>query len=132
MIVKDFANTLHRGGRKAVRQLRDGSRNAGYIGVRFVGHQPAQTVLVPGMEFFHFGQVGVANGDAHKHRLVIGENHFVIFGQQGLCLFQGKTDAVRQYRFWFRLLGFRLERCLLHGLFRRFRSEVFLRHGLTP
>ena len=79
MIVKDLADTFHRSGRKAVRELPDRRLDAGYISVRFVGHQPAQAFLVPGVEFFHFCQIGITNGDAHERRFIIGKNHLVIF-----------------------------------------------------
>lgn len=71
MIVKNLANTFYRSGRKAVRELSNRCLNAEYIGVRLVGHQPAQAFLVSGLEFFHFGQVRVKHGHDHENGIVV-------------------------------------------------------------
>ena len=102
MIVKDVANAFHRGGRKAVRELPDRCRHAGHIGVRPVRHQPAEAFLVPGLEFFHFGQVRVQHRYDHKNGIVVVHDLFVRFGEQFLHLLQAEPDAVRYriFRFW--------------------------------
>ncbi len=77
MIVKDLADSFHRSGRKAFRELTNRNGNAGDIGISFIGHEPAQAIFVPGLEFFQFGKMGVQYGHDHKNGVSFIHNFFV-------------------------------------------------------
>jgi hypothetical protein len=56
---------------------------------------------VPGLEFFHFREVGVEHGGDHKNSVIFGNHRIMGARQYGADLLQRKTDAGRiaQLRF---------------------------------
>lgn len=79
---------------------------------------------MPGLEFFQLTQKSIQNSKFNKRRFVIGNDSFIVLGDQSFCLCQRQSNAVREWgcKFLLRFLPDRL--CSRSG------CGVSLCHGL--